>query len=67
MPNTETTYLIRSLSLIPGVRYFVNVIAYGFSGIHHTESSDGFVIDNTKPKTGVVFDGIGEHFMHVNI
>nr|XP_034332757.1 uncharacterized protein LOC105327902 isoform X2 [Crassostrea gigas] len=61
LPNTETTYLVRSVSLIPRVRYFVNVIAYGFSGIHHTESSDGFVIDNTKPKAGVVFDGIGLH------
>lgn len=59
LPNTETTYLVRSLSLLPGVRYFVNVIAYGFSGIHHTESSDGFVIDNTRPIAGVVFDGIG--------
>ncbi|XP_052707847.1 uncharacterized protein LOC128183063 isoform X2 [Crassostrea angulata] len=61
LPNTETTYLVRSVSLVPGVRYFVNVIAYGFSGIHHTESSDGFVIDNTRPKAGVVFDGIGLH------
>uniref|UniRef100_K1RER5 Uncharacterized protein n=1 Tax=Magallana gigas TaxID=29159 RepID=K1RER5_MAGGI len=59
LPNTETTYLVRSLLLLHGVRYFVNVIAYGFSGIHHTESSDGFVIDNTRPIAGVVFDGIG--------
>ena len=59
MPNTETTYLLLGVSFLPGIRYYVNVIAFGFSGIHHTESSDGFIIDNMKPRTGVVFDGIG--------
>ena len=59
MPNTETTYLVQGVSFLPGVRYYVNVIAYGLSGIHHTESSDGFIIDNMKPRAGVVFDGIG--------
>ena len=59
MPNTETTYLVQGVSFLPGVRYYVNVIAYSFSGIHHTESSDGFIIDNMKPRTEIVFDGIG--------
>ena len=59
MPNIETTYLVQGVSFLQGVRYYVNVIAYGFSGIHHTESSDGFIIDNMKPRAGVVFDGIG--------
>ncbi|XP_056015772.1 uncharacterized protein LOC125675332 [Ostrea edulis] len=61
LPNTETTYLVHRLSLSPGVQYYTNVIAYGFSGIHHTESSDGFKIDNVKPRAGIVFDGIGVH------
>ena len=59
LPNTVTTYLVRRLSLLPDVRYYVNVIAYGFSGIHHTESSDGFYVDNMKPKAGSIFDGTG--------
>ena len=54
-----TTYLVRRLSLLPDVRYYVNVIAYGFSGIHHTESSDEFYVDNMKPNAGIVFDGTG--------
>ncbi|XP_078321865.1 uncharacterized protein LOC111103999 isoform X3 [Crassostrea virginica] len=61
LPNTVTTYLVRRLSLLPDVRYYVNVIAYGFSGIHHTESSDGFYVDNMKPNAGIVFDGTGLH------
>ncbi|XP_061176007.1 uncharacterized protein LOC133184958 [Saccostrea echinata] len=61
LSNTETTYLVRRLSLSPGVQYFTNVIVYGFSGIHRTESSDGFLIDNDKPRLGIVLDGIGLH------
>lgn len=60
LPNTVTTYLVRRLSLLPDVRYYVNVIAYGFSGIHNTESSDGFYVDNMKSKAGIVFDGTGK-------
>ncbi|XP_061176006.1 uncharacterized protein LOC133184957 [Saccostrea echinata] len=61
IPNTETTYLISRLSLSPGIQYFTNVIVYGFSGVHHTESSDGFIIDDDKPRSGIVWDGIGLH------
>ncbi|XP_062606252.1 uncharacterized protein LOC134268062, partial [Saccostrea cucullata] len=61
LPNTETTYLVRRLSLSPGVQYYTNVIAYGFSGIHHTETSDGFKIDFDQPKAGIVYDGTGLH------
>ncbi|XP_062576068.1 uncharacterized protein LOC134237945 [Saccostrea cucullata] len=59
LPNTETTYMISGLSLPSGIQYFTNVIVYGFSGVHHTESSDGFIIDDDKPGSGVVWDGIG--------
>ncbi|XP_065943774.1 uncharacterized protein [Magallana gigas] len=59
--NTETSIRVRRISLAPDVKYFSNVIAYGFSGIHHTESSDGFKTDNSKPSAGVIYDGIGLH------
>ncbi|XP_061177042.1 uncharacterized protein LOC133185758 [Saccostrea echinata] len=61
IPNTETTYMISRLSLSPGIQYFTNVIVYGFSGVHHTESSDGFIIDDDKPRSGIVWDGIDLH------
>lgn len=60
LSNIETSFLVRRISLAPDVKYFSNVIAYGFSGIHHTESSDGFRTDNNKPSAGVVYDGIGK-------
>ncbi|XP_062616047.1 uncharacterized protein LOC134277752 [Saccostrea cucullata] len=61
LQNTQTSYRVRRISLIPGVQYFSNVIAYGLYGIHHTEVSDGFMVDNVKPTAGTVFDGIGLH------
>lgn len=59
LSNIATSFLVRRISLAPDVQYFSNVIAYGFSGIHHTESSDGFKMDNSKPSAGVIYDGIG--------
>lgn len=59
LSNIETSFLVRRISLALDVQYFSNVIAYGFSGIHHTESSDGFKMDNSKPSAGVIYDGIG--------
>ncbi|KAK3099944.1 hypothetical protein FSP39_012240 [Pinctada imbricata] len=44
-----------------GVKYYSNVVGYGVSGIHHTESSDGFIGDIVKPKAGIVYDGTGLH------
>ena len=52
-----------SSTLSVGVQYYSNVIAYGLSGIHHTESSDGFRTDKVAPIAGVVFDGIGEYIV----
>ncbi|KAK3100189.1 hypothetical protein FSP39_015958 [Pinctada imbricata] len=44
-----------------GVKYYSNVVGYGVSGIHHTESSDGFIGDVVKPQAGIVYDGTGLH------
>lgn len=43
-----------------GVRYYSNIITYTHSGIHRTESSDGFVLDSDPPIKGVVYDGPGD-------
>ncbi|XP_061181031.1 uncharacterized protein LOC133189645 [Saccostrea echinata] len=62
LQGTQTSYnVMRSSVLLPGITYYSNVQAYGYSDIHHTESSDGFKPDKTKPITGIVFDGIGLH------
>lgn len=45
--------------MLPGVRYYSNVVAYTFSGLQTTVSSDGIMIDNSPPVTGVVDDGLG--------
>lgn len=39
-----------------GTKYFFTVRAYNYVGLHSTLSSDGFVIDDTKPYPGVVFN-----------
>nr|XP_034314147.1 uncharacterized protein LOC105348718 isoform X1 [Crassostrea gigas] len=62
LPGTQTSFdVMRSSVLLPGITYYSNVLAYGFSDIHHTESSDGFKPDKYKPVEGIVFDGIGLH------
>ncbi|CAG2197001.1 unnamed protein product [Mytilus edulis] len=52
---------ISRLNMLPGVRYYSNVVAYTFSGLQTTVSSDGIMIDNSPPVTGVVDDGLGLH------
>ncbi|XP_055997828.1 uncharacterized protein LOC125647098 [Ostrea edulis] len=62
LKGTQTSFdIMRSADLLSGITYYSNVRAYGFSDIHHTESSDGFKPDKTKPMKGIVFDGIGLH------
>lgn len=42
------------------VKYFSNVIVYGFFGIYYIEFFDGFKMDNSKLFVGVIYDGIGK-------
>jgi hypothetical protein len=58
-PGSATSCDVRRVKLIEGVTYYSNIIAYGFSGLHHTETSDGFKTDKSTPVTGFVFDGNG--------
>lgn len=37
--------------------FYSNIVAYGYSGLHHTETSDGFKMDASTPSTGMVYDG----------
>ncbi|XP_060084880.1 uncharacterized protein LOC132564227 [Ylistrum balloti] len=60
-PGTTTNYNFTRFNLDTRIKYYSNVVAYSFSGLHHTESSDGFVIDNVVPVMGKVYDGTGIH------
>ena len=55
--TTRVKITLAEFNLNPGVRYYSNVQAYTLSGLDETVASDGFVIDNDKPTTGVVLDG----------
>ncbi|KAK3101903.1 hypothetical protein FSP39_007221, partial [Pinctada imbricata] len=61
LPGSQYTNEVKRSTLKPGTKYYSNVIAYGLSGIHHTESSDGFTPDKVKPMAGIVYDGVGLH------
>ncbi|KAK3103765.1 hypothetical protein FSP39_021725 [Pinctada imbricata] len=62
LPAASTSIEIkRSSELNPSVKYYSNVIGYGRSGMHHTESSDGFRPDKNIPQAGIVYDGISLH------
>ncbi|XP_069133969.1 uncharacterized protein [Argopecten irradians] len=58
-PGTMSSYNFTRFKLETGVKYYTNIVAYSFSGLHHTESSDGFMIDNEVPVMGSVYDGTG--------
>lgn len=58
--SSDTSFNILTMDGRSGVRYYSNIIAYTHSGIHRTESSDGFVLDSDPPMKGVVYDGPGD-------
>ncbi|CAC5386466.1 unnamed protein product [Mytilus coruscus] len=59
IPGTATGYNMSRINLIPGVRYYSNVIAYNYAGVHTTSTSDGFIVDHVDPSSGIVYDGLG--------
>ncbi|XP_076086914.1 uncharacterized protein LOC143057491 [Mytilus galloprovincialis] len=59
IPGSVSAVNISRVSLLPGVKYYSNVVGYSYSGQHLTLSSDGFTVDVDKPSVGVVNDGIG--------
>ncbi|CAC5370733.1 unnamed protein product [Mytilus coruscus] len=59
IPGTSTGYNMSRISLVPGVRYYSNVIAYNYAGAHTTSTSDGFIVDHVDPSAGIVYDGLG--------
>ncbi|XP_063399976.1 uncharacterized protein LOC134684607 [Mytilus trossulus] len=59
LSGKTTHYNMTRLNYEVGVTYYVNVVAYSYSGVHMTATSDGFTIDHIQPTTGMVYDGIG--------
>ncbi|XP_061189002.1 uncharacterized protein LOC133197151 [Saccostrea echinata] len=59
LDGSSTRFNILSMGVESGVRYYSNVIAFNHAGVHWTETSDGFVLDNTPPVKGVIYDGTG--------
>ncbi|XP_052067298.1 uncharacterized protein LOC127706680 [Mytilus californianus] len=59
IPGTDQQFNMTGLQLTPGVVHYTNVIAYNYAGAHTTATSDGFVVDYTLPKSGIVYDGLG--------
>ena len=49
-----------TLHLEPGTRYYVTVRAWNEAGLQTTAVSDGFLVDVTAPRPGVVFTS-GRH------
>ncbi|VDI80173.1 Hypothetical predicted protein [Mytilus galloprovincialis] len=59
LPGTVTTYNVSRIPLTPGIVFYSNVVAYSFSGIHSTATSDGITVDIVPPSAGSVKDGTG--------
>ncbi|VDI13269.1 Hypothetical predicted protein, partial [Mytilus galloprovincialis] len=59
LPGTVTTYNVSRIPLTPGIVLYSNVVAYSFSGIHSTATSDGITVDIVPPSAGSVKDGTG--------
>ena len=45
--------------LTPGMTYFSSIMCYNSAGLRTVVSSDGIVVDSTKPVPGRVYDGKG--------
>lgn len=57
--NMEIFIRVWRIFFVFDVKYFSNVIVYGFFGIYYIEFLDGFKMDNSKLFVGVIYDGIG--------
>lgn len=51
---------ISRLTMVPGVRYFSNVIARSYSGLQTVAYSDGIMVDSSPPVSGVIYNGLGQ-------
>ena len=54
--STSTNKTLNGISLIPGRKYFITVEAENGVEMRTSHSSDGFVVDNTNPIPGVVYN-----------
>jgi len=58
--TTATSFSSAGLPLSVGVSYFVRITGTNGAGLSATVETDGFVLDNAAPVSGVVRDGISQ-------
>ena len=55
------------LSLVPGLTYFTFVEAYNGAGLCSQSVSDGIIVDNSPPLTGLVYiQGVTGRMVYLN-
>ncbi|XP_063415906.1 uncharacterized protein LOC134697555 [Mytilus trossulus] len=59
LDGTAEGFNMSRVNLSPGIKYYSNVIAYNYAGVHTTSTSDGFIVDHVDPSAGIVYDGLG--------
>lgn len=59
LDGTVEGFNMSRVNLSPGIKYYSNVIAYNYAGVHTTSTSDGFIVDHVDPSAGIVYDGLG--------
>ncbi|VDI61828.1 polycystin 2 [Mytilus galloprovincialis] len=59
LDGTAEGFNMSRVNLSPGIKYYSNVIAYNYAGVHTTSTSDGFIVDHIDPSAGIVYDGLG--------
>ncbi|XP_033747031.1 uncharacterized protein LOC117332255 [Pecten maximus] len=60
--NTSRSW--RDLTLSPGTTYYITVTAINYVGLQTTLVSDGMLVDQERPYTGVVFNTANFHNSH---
>ena len=59
IPKLSTTFNLTGRVVQEFIKYYTVVQAFNHAGIHTTEVSDGFMLDDTPPTTGTVRNGYG--------
>jgi hypothetical protein len=59
LKTNSSVWTLPRLTLTPGIRYFSTVTAISPIGLETSSTSDGVLVDDEKPVTGMVLDGDG--------
>ena len=57
--SMSTSFNLTGLVREEFIRYYTVVQAFNHAGLHTTEVSDGYMLDDTSPTTGTVRNGYG--------